>query len=37
MTVHVPDDTGMMLFFVLIGIVIPGIVMWFDDGTFRKK
>ncbi len=37
MTVYAPDDTGMMLFFVLIGIVIPGIVMWFDDGSFRKK
>lgn len=37
MTVNVQDDTAMMLFFLLIGIVIPGIVMWFDDSSFRGK
>ncbi len=37
MTVHNPSDIGMMVFFVLIGIVIPGVAIWFDDIKFRNK
>ncbi len=31
------SDTFLMVFFVLIGMVIPGIAIWFDDVRFRKR
>jgi hypothetical protein len=37
MMLQVQDDNTLMMIFMAIAIIIPGIVLWFDDSKFHNR